>query len=324
MSLTTSPHGSPTCARRSPRRPAARWWWRPSDPAPAPGPGRRARCSRTGSSTSPTGCAARSGTGRGFANVVARSRDGVLSRLSRRSAKDEFDAESLERPALVVTADGTWRAYISAATPGTKHWRVDLIEAATPEGLARATPRTVLPGDGRWRSRTRSSCSTTAAGTCGRRCHPLDDPEATDRMTSEYATSADGVALDLARHRAARAGRRVGRTGRAGPSVRLDGDRTIAYYDGRATAEENWEERTGVARIADLGTFEAIGDAPVGSSPYGLAGCATSALSGCPTATPGSTTRSPVPTAPTSSPHALPPTQPRSPTPSLPTSRPLG
>jgi hypothetical protein len=55
-------------------------------------------------------------------------------------------------------------------------------------------------------------------------------------------------------------------------AVRLDQDEPIAYYDGRATAEENWEERTGVARIADLGTFEALGDAPVGTSPYGLGG----------------------------------------------------
>lgn len=32
-------------------------------------------------------------------------------------------------------------------TPGTKHWRVDLLEADTPAGLATATPRTVLAGD---------------------------------------------------------------------------------------------------------------------------------------------------------------------------------
>jgi hypothetical protein len=55
-------------------------------------------------------------------------------------------------------------------------------------------------------------------------------------------------------------------------AVRLDRADPIAYYDGRATAEENWEERTGIARIAELGSFEAIGDGPVGMSAFGLGG----------------------------------------------------
>src|SRR5664279_1252448 len=74
------------------------------------------------------------GHGRGYANVVARSRDGVHFTTVATLVKEAFGAESLERPALAVTADGTWRVYVSAATPGTKHWRVDLLEAATPEG----------------------------------------------------------------------------------------------------------------------------------------------------------------------------------------------
>ena len=109
------------------------------------------------------------GHGRGFANIVARSRDGVRFETVATLTKEAFGAESLERPAIAVTADGTWRAYISAATPGTKHWRVDVVEADTPEGLARATPRTVLPGSASSPSRTRSSSSTTDAGTCGPR-----------------------------------------------------------------------------------------------------------------------------------------------------------
>lgn len=84
--------------------------------------------------------------GRGFANVVARAVDGLAFETVAVVYKDAFGAASLERPALVVTPDGTWRLYVSCATPGTAHWRVDLLEAATPEGLASATPRTVLPG----------------------------------------------------------------------------------------------------------------------------------------------------------------------------------
>src|SRR3954452_14707942 len=69
------------------------------------------------------------GQGRGYANVIARSTDGERFTTVATVGKDTFGGESLERPALVVTDDGTWRVYVSVATPGTKHWRVDLLEA---------------------------------------------------------------------------------------------------------------------------------------------------------------------------------------------------
>jgi hypothetical protein len=212
------------------------------------------------------------GRGRGFANVVARSFDGVHFSTVATVGKATFGGESLERPGLVLTEDGRWRLYVSIATPGTKHWRVDLLEAATPEGLASAVPRTVMPGgsrlavkdpvivqhDGRWH-----------AWVC---CHPLEDPAATDRMRTEYATSEDGV--DWTWHGTALAGR-PGMWDARGvrvTAVRLDGPDPVAWYDGRATAEQNWEERTGLATIGSPGALCAIGDAAVGVSPHGLGG----------------------------------------------------
>jgi hypothetical protein len=212
------------------------------------------------------------GHGRGYANVVARSRDGVHFTTVATLVKEAFGAESLERPALAVTADGTWRIYVSAATPGTKHWRVDLLEAATPEGLAWATARTVLPGSADLAVKDPVVVAHGGRWHLWASCHPLDDPAATDRMTSDYATSDEGVHWTwqgTALH--GRVGRWDARGARVA-SVRLDQPDPIAYYDGRATAAENWEERTGVARIVELGTFEALGDAPVGASPYGLGG----------------------------------------------------
>ncbi|MGY1605047.1 hypothetical protein [Geodermatophilus sp. SYSU D00815] len=218
------------------------------------------------------------GEGRGFANVVARSADGVAFEQVVRISRDDFGAESLERPALVRTPDGRWRLYVSCATPGTKHWRVDLLEAGTVEGLAGARPETVLPGSATeaWKDpvvrRADDRWHLWAS------VHPLDDPDATDRMTTEHATSPDGRAWT--RQGTALAGTpgtwdargvRVATVllGPGGP-----GDpATWALYDGRASAAENWEERTGLARsTGDGGRLVADTDGPLLSSPHAPGG----------------------------------------------------
>jgi hypothetical protein len=56
---------------------------------------------------------------------------------------------SMERPALVVTPEGRWRLYVCCATPSSKHWWIDVLEAGEPEGLAGAEARTVFAGDDR-------------------------------------------------------------------------------------------------------------------------------------------------------------------------------
>jgi hypothetical protein len=107
-------------------------------------------------------------------------------------------------------------------------------------------------------------------------CHPLDDPDATDRMTTRYATSSDGLNWQVGP--VALAGRpgfwdargtRITAVIPTGPG----GERLLAYYDGRATSAENWFERTGIAQgPADgpgEGTFTAVGDHPSARSPHG-------------------------------------------------------
>jgi len=214
------------------------------------------------------------GQGRGIANALARSDDGVTFEPIAGLGKQHFgDVESLERPTLVRDPAGGWRLYVSCATPGTKHWRVDLVEADTVEGLATAEPVTVLPGsdaeavkdpvirlaDGRWH--------------LWASVHPLDDPDATDRMTTGHAVSDDGRSWTwTGTALAPRSGTWDARGVRI-TTVFLDGDRSWALYDGRATAAENWEERTGIA-VAD-GTlpdgsprFRADGDGPLLQSPH--------------------------------------------------------
>jgi hypothetical protein len=213
------------------------------------------------------------GAGRGFANVVARSTDGLRFETLAVLGKEAYGAESLERPALTRTEDGRWRLYLSCATPGTRHWRVDLLEAATPEGLATATPRTVLPGDAGTAVKDPVILRAHGRWHLWASCHPLDDAAHTDRMITRYAVSTDGV--DWTWHGTALAGRAGAWDARGVriTSVLLSGSRPLAFYDGRASAEENWEERTGIAvGQSRFGYFTAAGDAPALVSPYGAGG----------------------------------------------------
>ncbi|MFD0524862.1 hypothetical protein [Paractinoplanes durhamensis] len=125
--------------------------------------------------------------------MIAHAADGVTFTPVAEVSKEQFGAESLERPALVRTPEGRWRLYVSAATPGTKHWRVDLLEADTVEGLPDATARTVLAGDETVGVKDPVLHHDEAGWHLWASVHPLESWDDADRMTTEYATSPDGV-----------------------------------------------------------------------------------------------------------------------------------
>jgi len=213
------------------------------------------------------------GEGRGLAVVVARSVDGVVVETVTEVTKERFGAESLERPALLRTADGRWRLYVSCATTGSKHWWIDVLEADTPEGLATAPRRTVLPGDERHAIKDPVIVAVDGTSHLWASVHPLDVPMHEDRMTTEHYTSPDGLDWD---HRGTVLGPREDRWDARGVRVsavfRIDGQ-WGATYDGRASAAENWEERTGLAYAPTTaddgpGVFVAQGHAPVAESPH--------------------------------------------------------
>ena len=205
---------------------------------------------------------------RGYAVEVARSADGVHFEPLISISKEQMDCESLERPALVLTGDGTWRLYLSCATAGTKHWRVELIEASAPDEFDAARRRVVLPGDSQLAVKDPVIVQAEGSWHLWASVHPLDDPDQTDRMRTDYATSADGLTWTWqGTALAPRPGEWDGRGARI-TAVRFHEDGVFAFYDGRATAEQNCEERTGLARGPEPGALHALGRAWAAESVY--------------------------------------------------------
>ncbi|CUR55707.1 conserved hypothetical protein [metagenome] len=205
--------------------------------------------------------------GRGVSTVVSRSHDGITFTPLCEVYRDEFGAESFERPVVLRRPDGGWRLYLSCATPHSKHWWIEALDADRPEDLPTGRRTVVLPGsdtvavkdpvitlhEGRWEMWL---CE-----------HPLTEAEHEDRMTTSYLTSDDG--LSWTRHGTVlspRTGEWDARGARV--STVVSHEPLVVLYDGRPTAEDNWHEVTGVARADATGQLVADPNAPVLRSPY--------------------------------------------------------
>lgn len=207
--------------------------------------------------------------GRGVSVVVARSEDGEQFTPVAEVHRDAFGCESFERPVLVPVPGVGWRLYLSCATPGSKHWWVDSLTAATPEELPGGERVLVLPGD----DTVAVKDPVVTHGADGWEmllcCHPLTEAGHEDRMTSRLLRSPDGLAwTDHGEVLAGRPGEWDARGARATTVLPdVDGRPRTILYDGRPDAASNWFETTGIATW-DGARYVAVDGPPV-ASPHG-------------------------------------------------------
>jgi hypothetical protein len=205
--------------------------------------------------------------GRGVSVVVARSDDGLSYTQVSEVHREAFGAASFERPVLVAKPGGGWRLYLSCATPGSKHWWVEAVDADRPEDLAQGERHVVLPGSEDTAVKDPVIIVDEQGWHLWLCCHPLSTVGAEDRMVTHYLTSADGLHWDD--HGPVLTGTPGGWDARgARVTAVLDQHPLTVLYDGRDSAAANWHERTGLAREQE-GRLVPVVEGPVAASPDG-------------------------------------------------------
>jgi len=228
------------------------------------------------------------GLGRGYECRIARSGDGVHFHDIWSATKEDINTPSMERAGITRTPDGRWRLYIGLVDPADGHWRVDMIEADAPdqfdvkqrtriftagdvgvEGVK--DPYPFMIGDRWYLLMSDAPLASAVSDEEKTRLHATGDVYTTGRITSEtaLAVSDDGVHFEwLGEVFSPR------EQGWDAYCTRINSllyvpPVFLAFYDGAASVEENYEEKAGLAWSLDLRHFARITtDGPLMLSPH--------------------------------------------------------
>jgi hypothetical protein len=202
--------------------------------------------------------------------------DGARFETIWRATREDFASPSIERCAIL--RDGpTWRLYVSYVDGIDGRWRIDVIEAGTPDAFVPTARRLALGPDTAgatavkdpWIRRVGDrwwmfvSYGERPAGDSY--LHASGDALSTGAVKSEtgLATSADGLRWKWEGKVVAAAARGWDKfTARLTTAFPVR-DGWHGLYDGSADVSENYEERCGMARSVDLRTWERIGSGPL-------------------------------------------------------------
>jgi hypothetical protein len=226
--------------------------------------------------------------GRGGETRVAVSADGLDFDDVWRAEKAAFEAESIERCALVRAPGGAWRLYVSFVDAADRRWRIEVLEAGRIEDLDPAARRPVLAATdidgegvkdpyvfllgGRW---------YMLASYAPR--PPTPDPAAAGRLHATADVYATGIVKSLTGLASSHDGLHWQWEGPVlvPPASGWDAYATrlgaflylppvfAGFYDGSASVVENYEERTGLAVSLDLRRWDRVSvDGPALVSPH--------------------------------------------------------
>jgi hypothetical protein len=217
---------------------------------------------------------------RGGELVIARG-DGERFETVWRARREDFASPSIERCAI-LREGRSWRLYVSYVDGVDGRWRIDLIEAGSPDSFDPRTRRPVLDADmanaiavkDPWLRRVDDRwlmfVSYGERFGLDERLHASGDALSTGAVRSEtgLATSADGLRWTWEGKIFAAAPDGWDRfTARLTTAVPSMSGEWLGLYDGSASVEENYEERCGLAHSADLRRWTRLGPgAAVGSA----------------------------------------------------------
>lgn len=198
---------------------------------------------------------------------IATSADGERFETIWSARREDFDALSIERSAIVHLSDSKWRLYVSYVDASDGRWSIDVLEAPRPDAFDPARRRRALgPSDAGveavkdpWLLRVGDewwmfvSCASPVARITAD-LHATGDALSTGyaKSVTGLATSADGLSWrwrGIVFDASSTGWDRF--TTRLTTAVRID-SRWLGIYNGSASLDENYEERCGVAMSADL------------------------------------------------------------------------
>jgi len=225
--------------------------------------------------------------GRGAECRIARSFDGIHFETAWRASKTEFESPSIERACLIKDLNGRFRLFISYVDPADNRWRVDQMIAASPDSFEPENRQPVLTAADIGAEGVKDPWVVVIgrlyhmllsyAPSVGRRNVTTEQMHATGdvyntgltKSHTGLATSADG---DLWHWQGDVLSPPEG--GWDSYATRLGclvwtPPAFTGFYDGSASVEENYEERTGLVISTDLRTFtRATPNGPVLVSPH--------------------------------------------------------
>lgn len=226
---------------------------------------------------------------RGYLLRIARSGDGEKFMTVWEATKEQFGTESMERCALVRLDDERWRMFVSYVDPTDRRWRIEMLDAPSPDRFDPTQRRKVLAaGDvsvegvkdpviyrlaGLWLMFISfSPTPLQVTPDLQRQMHATGDVFATglSRSATALAVSDDAGRWhwqgEIFSNRPSAWDAYAGRIS----SIVYKAPVFIAFYDGSRSANENYEEKTGIAISFDLRHWERVSlTKPALVSPYG-------------------------------------------------------